>query len=68
MKYLQYSRDAFCMKMRFLISFKHFSQEALSREILAKLPLNQFLEKNTKMHFDKKKLKTQKYKITFKNI
>ena len=40
---------------------------ALSRELLMKLPLNQILEKNTKMHFDRK-LKTRKYKITFKNI
>ena len=45
----------------------HISREALSRELLAKRPLNQFLKKNTKMHFEQK-LKARKYKITFKNI
>ena len=55
------------MKLKKFISLKLVSREALSRELLAKLPLNQFLEKNTKIHFEQN-LKTQKYKITFKNI
>ena len=55
------------MKVKKFISRKLVSQEALSRELLTKLPLNQFLKKNTKMHFEQK-LKAQKYKITFKNI
>ena len=54
-------------KCDFLISLKHISREAFSHELLAKRPLNQFLKKNTKMHFEQK-LKERKNKITFKNI
>ena len=54
-------------KCDFLISLKHISWEALSRELLTKQTLNQFLKKNTKIHFEQK-LKARKYKITFKNI
>ena len=66
-KYPRNSSETLCMKVKKFISRKLVSQEALSRELLAKLPLNQFLKKNTKMHFEQK-LKAQKYKITFKNI
>ena len=41
-------------KCDFEISLKHISREALSRELLAKRPLNQFLKKNTTMHFEQK--------------
>ena len=60
-------RDFLNEKCDFLFSLKHISWEALSRELLAKQPLNQFLKKNTKMHFEQK-LKARKFKITFKNI
>ena len=61
------------MKVKKFISRKLVSQEALSRELLAKLPLNQFLKKNTKMYF-KQKLKHESIKSlsktykTLKNI
>ena len=40
------------MKLKNFISLKLVSREALSRELFAKLSLNQFLKKNTKMHFE----------------
>ena len=55
------------MKMRFLISLKQISREALSHELLTKVPLNQFLKKNTKLHFEQK-LKTQKYQNLFQKL
>ena len=48
-------------------SLNFFSREELSRELLTKMPLKKFLKNNTKMHFEQK-LKTRKYKNTFKNI
>ena len=66
-KYLQNSSESFCMKMWFLISLKKISREALSRELLAKVPLNQFLKKNTNLHFEQK-LKTQKYQKQFQKL
>ena len=59
-------REFLCDKMKKFISLKPFLWEALSRELLARQPLNQFLKKNTKKHFEQKH-KTRKYKITFKN-
>ena len=38
--------------MKKIISLKPFSREALSRKLLARQPLSQFLKKNTKMHFE----------------
>ena len=60
-------REFLCDKMKKFISLKPFSREALSCELLARQPLNQFLKKNTKMHFEQKH-KTREYKITFKQI
>ena len=45
-------REFLCDKMKKIISLKPFSREALSRRLFARQPLNQFLEKNTKMHFE----------------
>ena len=66
-KYSRNSSESFCMKMWFLISLKQISREALSRELLAKVPLNQFLKKNRNMHFEQK-LKTQKYQKQFQKL
>ena len=53
--------------MWLLISLKQIPQEALSRELLAKVPLNQFLKKNTKLHFEQK-INTQKYQNHFQKL
>ena len=65
-KYLQDNNETLYVKLKKFYFPYHFSWEGLSHELLMKLPLNQFLKKNAKMHFEQK-LKTQKYKISFKN-
>ena len=42
-----------------------FSREELSHELLAKMPLNEFLMKDMKIQYEQK-LKTRKHKNTFK--
>ena len=62
------SRESFCLKFYvFTFALIHFLREVLSRELLAKIPLKKFLMKHMKNAI-KQKLKTQKYKNTFKNI
>ena len=63
------SRESFCLKFcvfTFCIN-SFFAREVFSRELLAKIPLKKFLMKHMK-NVIKQKLKTQKYKNTFKNI
>ena len=67
--YSQKSHESFYLKFCvFIFCLNSFSQEELSHELLAKMPLKKFLMKNMRNVIFKKKIKTGKHKNTLKNI